>query len=119
MKLESELGKIEQEYLQKLINNVSQPPIFEDPQTQSLYEKFIKASFLMEKEEQETCTRLYVEHIAQVKMPEEWWKDNMWLDKVGQNRNCATRPLEDGITFCINLPWSLYIDLIFVFKFSA
>ncbi|MBI2595639.1 hypothetical protein HYW46_02795 [Candidatus Daviesbacteria bacterium] len=59
----------------------------------------MKAAFLMDHQERDTCIRIYSKHIAGVTIPEEV-RDREWLNQVGKNLNgVGEKPKNNGVIF--------------------
>ena len=87
-----------QSWEEGIIGNMKEHPLA-DPRAQALNEKLVKAALFMETDQQELCTRLYVQYIAGVVIPETWWQDTGWANKVGRNLNTRDGLSRNGVGF--------------------
>lgn len=68
---------------------------FDDPQILDLSKRFVKLAFLMDKDDQDQFTKLYIQHIAGVDQAEENWSMRVGLNMSGGGE----KPPQDGVTF--------------------
>lgn len=99
MRSELELHRLEIDKMNEIILNSRKYPL-ENSQTQALYEKFIKAAFLLDDNEQDIITLLYAKNVVGVDIPNLWWTDEQWYEQVGQILNgIGDPPKNNGSAF--------------------
>lgn len=105
MKTESELREDELKEMEKLVKTREDPTQFcyEDDQIRNLAIKFVKVAFLLDRDEQEQFSRLYIRHIAGVDLNEPGWSMRLGLRMNGGRE----KPLQDGPTFWKELVTSI------------